>query len=446
MYIKSVKRYNTQVSDKNKSFKRVLKDNPETSENNKQKSNAAKYMIGASIAAGVAALAISGYRRHFSVKNLINKDLKNAEQFNPESEILKLKNLKNESKVTEAKINSQTINSENIKKENKVTTPIEPENVKNISENVKITHESNTNLIDWDVPLKARYDITSGNYANYEYMLKQLKENPAVLKLLKELENKTFDSSNLNLIKDFYDKENVYDLGFRYIILANNTAKQKGNAFIINKIPDMFDGIDSNELCKKIDNLASLLDCRKVNKFVIGNKEYIAKHIGGGCLGDVYKITYPKTGEKVCIKFARQPYLTGRGQGIFDEIAISNEANKAGVIDIPKLYMANPIGRYVTLPEGYITNNGAWQMTEFIEAGKVLPDNGLTLLKWLDSKGLYHGDCHGGNCIGNTIIDLGGVLDKEHTIVSFKDMEALLRAYQNGESTASILKKAELSL
>lgn len=318
------------------------------------------------------------------------------------------------------------------------------EEAKKTAEKVRIAKKPQKKIVQIDLnsPLEIKYDALSGNYYGQKILKKNLDENPQIVKVMEELKDVTFDSKNLKLMKDVYNKDNPYDLGLRYAILANNTAKQKGVGAVINEVPDMFKGIETEELIKKIDNLASYVKRDKINKFKIGNKDYTAELIGGGCLSDVYKITDEATGEIVCIKFARQPYLTGRGQGIFDEVAITNEANKAGVVDVPKLYMANPIGRYVESAEygGCITNNGAWQMTEFIEPDRKVSEKGLRLLDWLKSKGLYHGDCHSGNYIGDMIIDLGGILDTEHTFLKFADMENLLKAYQNNESTESILK------
>lgn len=430
---------------KPQSFKQTNPNTPLDSPVHKQKSKAAKIMLGATIAAGIAAAGIAVYKGRLNFKNILNKkQLKTAQKL--DKNILKktqntveIKDIKSDTSISKPACDrpEPTI----ISKEKLDTNAAKPalEKVK-AAETTQTNTASNINIIDWNSPLYFKKGVLGGNSFYAEDFLQKLNEKPALLNLLKELENVTFDTPNLKIMKDFYDKQNFYDLGVRYAIIANNTAKQKGFGAIIAEVPDMFKGLDIKDVVKKIDDLASLLDYKKVNKFTISGREYRAELIGSGCLSDVYKITYPKTGEKVCIKFARQPYLTGRGQGVFDETAITCEANKAGVVDVPKLYMANPIGRYLTLPNTLITNNGAWQMSEFIEAGKKAPSDGLKLLNWLKSKGLYHGDCHSGNFVGDIIVDLGGILDEAHTIVKFADLEPLLRGYQNGLSTGDMLK------
>ena len=371
---------------KNINFKQNLTLEQKNPSENNEKTKASKIMLGATILAGVVAVGIAAYKGKLGT------------------------------------------NIDNILKKQTET---------------KIKNDLNTNIIDWNSQLKFDTSPIGGNYFNSEYFFKDLNSRPIVLNILKELENVTFDTKNLELMKKVYDKDNIYDLGLRYAIVANNTAKQKGFSGIISEVPSMFKGIEKKDLFQKLDDLVSLLDRKKINKFNINGKEYLAEFIGGGCISDVYKITYPKTGEKVCLKFARQPYLTGRGQGIFDEVAITLEAHKAGVVNIPKLYMSNPIGRYKTLPDSFKTNNGAWQITEYIEEGKKRPTKGLDLLSWLESKGLQHGDCHNGNMIGDVIIDLGGIIDKEKTIGKLSNLDYLLSGYQNGLTTSDIIRKYE---
>ena len=370
------------------SFRQNSETLQKTTDKNNEKAKASKLMLWATILAGVVAVSIAGY------KGKLGKNIKNMLR-----------------KPTDT----------------------------------KIKNDINTNVIDWNSPLKFDTSAIGGNYFNKEYFLKDLSSRPIVLNILKELENVTFDDKSVNLMKKVYDKDNIYDLGLRYAIVANNTAKQKGFGGIISEVPSMFKGLEIKELFRKLDDLVSLLDRKKINKFNINGKEYLAEFIGGGCISDVYKITYPKTGERICLKFARQPYLTGRGQGIFDEVAITLEANKAGVVNIPKLYMANPIGRYKTLPDSFKTNHGAWQITEYIEKGKKRQTNGLDLLSWLETKGLEHGDCHDGNLIGDVIIDLGGIIDKDKTIGKLANLDYLLSGYQNGLTTSDIVNKINQS-
>ena len=397
-------------------------------------------MLGATILAGIAALSIASCKGKLGInlKKLSNKKSLHKEPILPKTDL----------KISKKSL-SKAENTPPLKPQKSEITKNEPLNVSKTQDKEKILNRivsenetaSDINYIDWNTPLEFKKVVFGGNYVYYEKLIEDLHTRKSVYKLLKELENTTFDTPNLQIIKDYYNKTNFFDLGLRYAIIANNTANKNGFGGIIHEVPKMFKGIEIKELFTKLDDLAALVNPKKINKFNICGREYTAELIGGGCLSDVYKITYPKTGEKVCIKFARQPYLTGRGQGIFDEVAIALEANKAGVVDIPKFYMANPIGRYKTEQNGFNVNHGAWQIIEFVEENRPVPSDGLRLLKWLDNKGLYHGDCHNGNFVGDVIVDLGGIIDKEGTIKKFSDIDPLLKVYQNQMTTSDILKE-----
>ncbi len=437
--------------------------------NPRSNNNNLNYIIGTSVILTLAGLGVAGYKGKLGkniqnfLQNIFNKssqteNIKNnndadtileqlTKQFELE-EIQKKKLLQN--KIEESNRKNQIwVEKQHAQKEkeysnwwNKALEEKEVQAAKATQE-AKMAAEKAANEfhIDLNDPVTINHDLFSGNYPNPTYLTKTIKKEPQISEVLKELENTTFDTKDLKLIKDHYDANNPYDLWLRYAIVAHNTARQKGTGAIINEIPNMFKGIDQNELLQKLDNLPTMLEVKKINKFEIGNNKYTAECIGGGCISDVYKITNEATGEQVCMKFARQPYLTGRGQGIFDEVAITQEAQKAGVVDIPKLYMANPIGRYATLDSGCITNNGAWQMTELIKPDRQLPEQGLKLLDWLKSKGLFHGDYNQGATVGNTFVDLGGIIDNELTFAHFNDLETLLKAYENRETTSKIIKK-----
>ena len=69
------------------------------------------------------------------------------------------------------------------------------------------------------------------------------------------------------------------------------------------------------------------------------------------------------------------------GQGVFNEIAIMQEAQKVGVTDIPKLYMANPLGCIAQNPDiNGTTTKGAWEIIELVDETRRVPQNGLKFL------------------------------------------------------------------
>lgn len=290
-------------------------------------------------------------------------------------------------------------------------------------------------------------DAPLANNIDLDWHFNKFKQSDDTKQALKDCENLTFDTPNLKLIKDNYDDKNIYDLGLRYAIVANNTVREKGSAIIKNEIPEIFKGLDENELFKTLDELPVYLEPRKLNKFKIGEKEFTAESIGSGCLNDAYLIK-DANNNQICYKAAKNPYQMNTGQGVYDEIAIWQEAQNAGVKDIPKLYIANPVGYFVQAKDELgTTTKGAWEVVEFVKDSKQVPENALKLTSWLKEKGLHHGDLHAGNYIGDTIIDLGGICDDANQITSLLDeshsLQWLFKAYHNGMSTTDILKKLD---
>ena len=305
----------------------------------------------------------------------------------------------------------------------------------------KEEYEANNNDISFEKPLS---EDMLGNNIDLEWHFGRYRVPDVTKKALEELENTTFDTPNLTLIKDKYDENNVFDLGLRYAIVANNTAKVKGSGAIINEIPEVFKGVDEKELIKTLDELSARLETGKMNHFEIGGKKFTARLIGGGCISDVYLITN-EAGKQICFKSAKNPFLMQSGQGIYNEVAILQEANKAGVCDVPKLYMANPVGCIAQNPDfiGW-TPKGAWQVVEYINDIKPIYPESLKLSEWLYSKGLVHGDYNSGAYIGEVTVDMGGIIDRARTVndIASKHSNAgwLFRAYHSGMSTTDILE------
>lgn len=310
----------------------------------------------------------------------------------------------------------------------------------------KEEYEARNQVITFERPL---IEKSLGNDVDLEYFLPKFQTSDATKTALEECKDLTYDSPNLVLMRDKYDGSTTYDLGLRYAIVANNTARAKGTAAIINEVPEMFEGVDQKELIRVLDELPARLAYDKFNHFEISGKKYTAKGLSGGNLNTVYTIT-DEAGNKICYKYAIQPYIMTSGHGIYNEVAILHEANKAGVCDVPKLYMANPIGCYVMDADGkWQTSKGAWQLVEYIDGAKPVNPKSLKFTDWLESKGLYHGDIiKADNRIGNVVIDMGGINDYADTIndvfsKSSGGISWLFRAYYNGYSTQDIINAIE---
>lgn len=295
--------------------------------------------------------------------------------------------------------------------------------------------------VRFDIPLS---EHCIGNRIDLNWYFNKFVQSEVTKQVLAECENVTFDTPNLVLMKDKYDANNVYDLGLRFAVVANNTAQAKGNSVLINEIPPIFRNVDIKELTRILDELPSRLEHNKINEFSVSGKKFFVKPEGGGCISSVYKM-YDEFGNKVCFKYSINPYLMGRGQGIYNETAILNEAIKAGVTDVPKLYMTNPVGCIAQRSDSIGTTvKGSWQILEFIDKDKSVPKNGLKFADWLESKGLEHRDLHLGNYVGDYIVDVGGVIDNAETIGSIEDsghdISWLFRAMHNNYSVSDILK------
>lgn len=296
------------------------------------------------------------------------------------------------------------------------------------------------NHISFDVKIK---DAELGNNVDLEWHLGKFSQSKHTRNVLEECKDLTFDSPNLKLMKDKYDEDNIYDLGLRYAIVANNTAKEKGSSTIIKEIPKIFEGLEEKELTSKLDELPSLLDSKKINTFSIGKKDFQTELIGSGCLNDVYKIS-DNLGNEICYKFGRDPYLMNSGQGFYNEFAILNEANRAGVVDVPKLYMGNPVGSYAQNPN-FIgsTSRGSWAVIELVKPNAKVPSDGLKIHTWLRTKGLFHGDINSGTFVGDKVVDLGGICDDARTVNSIHDsahcINWLFRAYHSGKTSQEVI-------
>lgn len=307
--------------------------------------------------------------------------------------------------------------------------------------NRALEEEEKYNRISFNVEIeKPKF----GNHEDLDWYLGRFKQSKYTRDILDDCKDLTFDSPNLRLIKSVYNEDNIYDLGLRYAIVANNTAKKKGSATLIREIPEIFKGIDEKELVRKLDLLPSFLEEKITNTFTINGKRFQAELIGSGCIKDVYKIT-DSANNQVCFIYGRNPYLMHGGQGFYNEFAILNEANKSGVIDVPKFYMGNPVGCIAQNPKFIgTTTKGAWEIVELVKPNTKVPSSGLKLREWLKNLGLFHGDVNSGTYVGDKIVDLGGIYDTSRTVNLIEDnaneIAWLFRAYQDGKTSEDIVK------
>ncbi len=226
-------------------------------------------------------------------------------------------------------------------------------------------------------------------------------------KTLSEAKNLTLDS-DVNLFSDFR-KADVFDVPEKMAIAADNSLRQKGNAYIYSSTPELFDGIEQDKIQQSITNFLDNVGSEKFSSFTIGDKVFKVERISGGEIGTVYKI-FDDAGNSVAVKKYKDPLMMGVNCG-FQEIATAQQATKENVVDIPKFFMANAAG-YKTNPvdsHEYISQP-MWMMSEFISDNTKAPSQGFKLADWMNQYGLYHGDLNSGAKKGDYVVDLGGVM------------------------------------
>ena len=266
------------------------------------------------------------------------------------------------------------------------------------------------------------------------------------LNAIKDCEGLVFQSPNLNLIKKKYNAKNLYDLSIRYAAIGNNTKKLTGRAIIKNEIPEIFKGMEETTLLNALDKLPERLHSAVVKNYPqksgtisINGKNFTYTWLGEGGSNNAYKLSDDK-GHSICFKHAHKPQeMLGINNGIIEETAILNEANKAGVVDVPKLYMANIFG---IKPEQYHPVEGAWQLIEFIDKSKTYNPQGLKLKNWLDNIGLRHNDIDNpNNIINNIVIDMGMIVPKNYKAnIDCKISKKAMQGFYEGKTIKEILQ------
>lgn len=267
------------------------------------------------------------------------------------------------------------------------------------------------------------------------------------IKAVKECEGLTFNKPNLNLIKKKYNSKNIYDLGVKYATIANNTKQATGRALLKNEIPKIFRGIDESTLLNELDNLPATLNSAVLKNYPessgiisIAGKDFKFKILGQGGSNIAYKLS-DKMGNNICFKHSHNaPTLGLYNNGIIDEVAILNEANKAGVVDVPKLYMANLFG---VKQDRYKPIKGCWQLVEMIETPRAIDSKALHLKKWLNNIGLVHNDLdkNPNNIINGIVVDMGMITPKtRNSNIDLVTSKKIMQGFNEAKTTGEVLQ------
>ena len=185
-----------------------------------------------------------------------------------------------------------------------------------------------------------------------------------------------------------------------------NTFAQKGNAYIKEALPIIFKGIDEEELFRKLDTLSALtkISTQKgiTSTFEIGGRKYTLEAMSQGMEAATYRIK-AQDGRSVVFKNYLQENegdFTFAPKGLYGGLGILREANMAKVVDVPRLYLANPIVSPINgVMHQSFAYQGGWAIVEDVQNRTALKD-GLKFLDWIKEKGLEASDI---NTTGNIL-------------------------------------------
>ncbi|MCQ2753883.1 MAG: hypothetical protein MJ231_02420 [bacterium] len=259
---------------------------------------------------------------------------------------------------------------------------------------------------------------------------------------------------NDSFLKDHYEINDVYDLPFKFASASYNSYLKNGNAYIKNEVPKLFQDINETELWEAFDILSTHLRGKIMSSFPknsiltlkIGGKDFDCISLGHGLEGSVFRIS--KKGEKpVILKtyFAdsdcSRSLVSFAPSGLYGGLGILREANLAKVIDVPRLYMANPI--YKPIDGVNSRYMGAWQIVEDAKTCKH-PGEGLKFRDWLEQKGLKWDDDKtdawiNGICVDTGFIRAKGAKSYLNGCWGDSGINKIYSRYLNGESTEQIL-------
>ncbi len=250
----------------------------------------------------------------------------------------------------------------------------------------------------------SKHDVKSTHFMEFEDFTRE-----EILRILQESKNLTLSSGSL--LKDFYDRNNIYDFPLRFASACYNSRDIEGG-YIDEKTPEIFKGIDKKELFSVLDTYSMLfrkvaLSAFKPFKIEIDNSDFYFKPLGQGVESGAFIISDNEDDNDNSVVFksydmGRDNMMTFAPCGFYGNIGMLREANMAHVVDVPELYFANPVMNYSLSNEDY---TGLWAVVENAQNKKI--KDGLKISDWLKNMGLFHVDDGRQNRINGICVDLG---------------------------------------
>lgn len=221
-----------------------------------------------------------------------------------------------------------------------------------------------------------------------------------------------------------YSNGKFYDFPLKFAQASYNTLQEKGNAYIQQDIPEIFEGISPEKLFEQLDLLSAKFKYGSMPadisfNFEIDGKNFKLKTLTQGLEAATFRIT--SNGKSVifknylpdCEALDNELFMSCSPGGAYGGIGILREANLAGIADVPKLYMANPIVKPVrNICENSNSFKGGWMIVEDVQ-NSTAPKEGLRFTDWLKEKGLICYDAETeGNILNGYFVDTGYVNSK----------------------------------
>ncbi len=274
-----------------------------------------------------------------------------------------------------------------------------------------------------------------------------------LLKILKESKDLTLDSESV--LRKKYNKDTIYDLPLRFATACYN-SRDLGNGYIFDKTPKVFEGVSQEDIIEAIDLFSTRYrECFHGREFdvamKIGEKDFIIRYLKSGKESLVFRILDEENNTAI-LKLFKTTYrdnennITFAPFGAYGNIGILREANKAGVKDVPELYIANPI--YLPIENKGNNYLGGWEIVEDIDNRCNDIPEGLKVEDWLHSIGLILPDYVEKEWIGNILVDLGFVSNSKNKNF-YKDeygsklVNQVYSGYLNFETTEDLIKLLE---
>ena len=218
-----------------------------------------------------------------------------------------------------------------------------------------------------------------------------------------------------------YSNGKFYDFPLKFAQASYNTLQEKGSAYIQQEIPEIFEGISQEKLLEQLDLLSAKFKYGSMPAgisfdFEIDGRKFKLKTLKQGLEAATFRISSEgksaifKNYLADCEALDNELFMSCSPSGIYGGIGILREANLAGVVDVPKLYIANPIVKPIkNICENSNGFKGGWMIVEDVQH-KTAPKDGLKFRDWLKEKGLRCYDAETeGNILNDYFVDTGYV-------------------------------------